>query len=113
MCWSVPVKTTLFPEAVKIPPKLFNRWNNLASRYLNEIHHQMSELFESGKTGIIFDKNKVLTFIKYLNRFKDGVQVRISSGMTAQVDIKIGTRRLISYFFSPIIRGLKESFKER
>ncbi len=77
-----------------------------------EIVHISDDAVLNEKTGMIFTVKSSIES-PYLNRFKDGVQVRISSGMTAQVDIKIGTRRLISYFFSPIIRGLKESFKER
>ncbi len=33
-------------------------------------------------------------------------------GMTATVEIKVGSRRLISYLLYPFLRGLNESFRE-
>lgn len=38
---------------------------------------------------------------------------RLRAGMTAQVDVVTGDRRLIGYFFEPIVRALQESLGER
>jgi hemolysin D len=38
---------------------------------------------------------------------------RLRAGMTAKVDVVTGDRRLISYFFEPIVRAVQESLGER
>ncbi|EJT04961.1 HlyD family type I secretion periplasmic adaptor subunit [Rhizobium sp. CCGE 510] len=43
----------------------------------------------------------------------DGQPIRLASGMTASVDIVTGERRLISYFFSPLIKTFQDSLHER
>jgi len=43
----------------------------------------------------------------------DGRPIRLASGMTASVDIVTGERRLISYFFSPLIKTFQDSLHER
>ncbi len=39
--------------------------------------------------------------------------VKLSPGMTVTVEIKTGKRRLIEYFLSPLLRGIKETARER
>lgn len=39
--------------------------------------------------------------------------VKLSPGMTVTVEIKTGKRRLIEYFLSPILRGFRETARER
>ena len=39
--------------------------------------------------------------------------VHLSPGMTVSVEIKTGKRRLIEYFLSPLLRGVKETARER
>lgn len=39
--------------------------------------------------------------------------VELSPGMNVTVEIKTGTRRLIEYFLSPLLRGFNESVRER
>jgi hemolysin D len=43
----------------------------------------------------------------------EGKEVELSPGMNVTVEIKTGTRRLIEYFLSPILRGINESVNER
>lgn len=43
----------------------------------------------------------------------DGSTYFLSPGMTGHVDIITGQRRLISYFFEPIIKSIQDSLKER
>lgn len=39
--------------------------------------------------------------------------VRISPGMMATVEVKIGKRRIIEYFLTPLLRAARESLRER
>ena len=43
----------------------------------------------------------------------DGAQVPLSPGMAVTVEIKTGTRRLLEYFFSPLVQAGQESARER
>ena len=45
-----------------------------------------------------------------LNRLPEGA--RLTPGMTLSADIRVGTRTIISYFLSPIVRGFDESLRE-
>jgi len=40
-------------------------------------------------------------------------KLKFTSGMTAKVDVITGDRRIISYFFDPIVRVLQDAFGER
>ena len=44
---------------------------------------------------------------------ENGKQVTLSPGMAVSVEIKTGRRRLIEYFLSPLLRGVKEAARER
>ena len=43
----------------------------------------------------------------------DGREVNLSAGMSATVEIKTGTRRVIEYVLSPLVQHSKESLRER
>jgi hemolysin D len=43
----------------------------------------------------------------------DGRSVALSPGMSVQVEIKTGTRRVIEYILSPLLRHRHESLNER
>ncbi|MGU7844038.1 HlyD family type I secretion periplasmic adaptor subunit [Burkholderia sp. AW33-5] len=43
----------------------------------------------------------------------DGKSVTLDAGMSTTVEVKTGTRRIIEYVLSPLIRGEKESLHER
>ncbi|MGH7254839.1 MAG: HlyD family type I secretion periplasmic adaptor subunit [Nitrospirales bacterium] len=43
----------------------------------------------------------------------EGTQVNLTPGMAVSVEIKTGTRRLIEFFLSPLLRGLHETARER
>ncbi|MFZ4809338.1 MAG: hypothetical protein ACOYLQ_18955 [Hyphomicrobiaceae bacterium] len=45
-----------------------------------------------------------------LERMPEGA--RLTPGMTASADIKVGMRSVISYFLTPLIRGFDESLRE-
>ena len=43
----------------------------------------------------------------------DGKHVRLAPGMAVTVEIKTGSRRVISYLLSPLMRFQQESLRER
>jgi len=43
----------------------------------------------------------------------EGRNVSLSPGMAASVEIKTGARRLIEFFLSPLLKGLRETARER
>lgn len=43
----------------------------------------------------------------------DGKPVKLSPGMAVSAEIKTGTRRLIEFFLSPLLKGLQETARER
>jgi len=43
----------------------------------------------------------------------DGKAVRLSPGMTVTAEIKTGSRRVITYLLSPLLKFKQESFRER
>ncbi len=44
---------------------------------------------------------------------REGEQFALSSGMTGMIDVVTGERRLISYFFEPIIKAIQDGLGER
>jgi hemolysin D len=56
------------------------------------------------KTDVALDRSSLLV---------DGRSMRLSPGMTVQVEIKTGTRRVIEYLLSPLLRHKHESLNER
>ena len=40
-------------------------------------------------------------------------QITLSPGMNVSVEVKTGQRRVIEYFLNPILRGFKETARER
>jgi hemolysin D len=43
----------------------------------------------------------------------DGAMVNLTPGMAVTVEIKTGSRRIISYLLSPLMRFKQESLRER
>lgn len=43
----------------------------------------------------------------------EGTEVNLSPGMAVTVEIKTGTRRLLEFFLSPLLRGVQEAARER
>ena len=39
--------------------------------------------------------------------------IRLSPGMNVSVEVKTGQRRVIEYFLDPVLRGFKETARER
>lgn len=60
-------------------------------------------------TGV-FHRARVAIVDQHLDHLPKGV--RLLAGMTVAGEIKVGTRRVISYFLYPVTRGLSESIRE-
>ncbi|MES9899242.1 MAG: HlyD family type I secretion periplasmic adaptor subunit [Sedimenticola sp.] len=43
----------------------------------------------------------------------EGKQINLTPGMSASVEIKTGKRRVMEFFLSPLLKGMKESVRER
>jgi hemolysin D len=46
-------------------------------------------------------------------RIENNKDITLTPGMAVTVEIKTGQRRLIEYFLSPLLRGVREAARER
>lgn len=63
------------------------------------------------KVGLVYTARVAMS--KSVIEVENGKEVRLSPGMAVTVEIKTGQRRLIEYFLSPLLRGVKEAARER
>lgn len=75
-----------------------------------EVLHVSSDAIEIENIGKVYLVKVGLTK-EYLT--VKGKQSRLSPGMTATVEIKTGSRRIIEYFLSPLLKSGSESIRER
>ncbi len=75
-----------------------------------KVTHVSQDAIQDEKKGLIYstrillDKNSI---------FVDGKHLPLSAGMSVNVEIKTGTRRVIEYVLSPLMRHQRESLNER
>ena len=62
------------------------------------------------KAGLIY-RARVAMFSDSID--VDGTRVSLTPGMSVATEVKTGSRRLIEFLMSPVIRALKESARER
>lgn len=74
------------------------------------VTHVSRDAIEDEKKGLIYSVKVVLD---RSTLDVDGKQVALTPGMSATVDIKTGTRRVIEYVLSPLIQHGQESLHER
>lgn len=94
------------PAEVKIDAFEYTKFGTIPAR----VTHVSHDAIQDEKRGLIYSV-KVL-----LNRGSmviDGREVPLTPGMTANVEIKTGTRRVIEYVLSPLIQHGEESLRER
>jgi hemolysin D len=60
--------------------------------------------------GPAYHKAQIVLVNSTLHNLPPGA--KLLPGMTISADIKVGSRRLISYFLTPVIQGFDESFRE-
>ncbi|KVC92987.1 hypothetical protein BGV71_09875 [Burkholderia ubonensis] len=92
--------------AVKIDAFDYTKYGTIAAR----VSHVSRDALQDEKRGLIYSvkvtlDNPVIDV--------DGHPVRLTSGMSTSVEIKTGTRRVISYVLSPLVKHAKESLRER
>ncbi len=69
-----------------------------------------SDAIQDEKLGLVFS---VRVRLDKDHLWVDGNRVNLSPGMAATVEVKTKERRVIEYFFDPLIRHTSESFRER
>ena len=60
--------------------------------------------------GLVYSTRATLT---RTNMDVDGKIVNLSPGMAVSLEVKTGKRRIIEFLMTPIVRGFKESSRER
>ncbi|WP_324658479.1 HlyD family type I secretion periplasmic adaptor subunit [Burkholderia thailandensis] len=74
------------------------------------VSHVSRDAIQDEKRGLIYSV-KVVLDSSVMD--VDGRTVRLTSGMSTNVEIKTGTRRVIGYVLSPLVKHAKESLRER
>jgi hemolysin D len=74
------------------------------------VSHVSQDAIQDEKKGLIYSI-KVMLSQPAMN--VDGRQVTLSPGMSASVEIKTGTRRVIEYVLAPLLQHGRESLRER
>jgi hemolysin D len=91
---------------VKVDAFEYNKYGTIPARVI----HISRDAIKDEKRGLIYsvkvalDKSSVIV---------DGRDMKLSAGMSVKVEIKTGTRRVIEYFLSPLLRHTRESLHER
>lgn len=105
------------PVRIKLDAFPFQRHDTLPGevRVISEDSFQggpqlQTEETTSGETLLAFYRARVRLLSNELRNVPDGF--RLMPGMKVRAEIKIGKRKVISYFLYPIIRALDESLRE-
>lgn len=91
---------------VKIDAFDYTKYGTITAK----VTHVSQDAIQDEKKGLIYstrillDKNSI---------FVDGKNLPLSAGMSVNVEIKTGTRRVIEYVLSPLIQHQRESLNER
>jgi hemolysin D len=75
-----------------------------------KVRHVSKDAIQDEKKGLIYSTKIVLD---KNNIFVDGESILLSAGMSVNVEIKTGTRRVIEYVFSPLVQHKREALHER
>ena len=74
------------------------------------VRHVSRDAVQDEKKGLIYSIKIVL---EKNSIFVDGKTVPLSAGMSVNVEIKTGTRRVIEYILSPLMQHQREALRER
>ncbi|WP_250478839.1 MULTISPECIES: HlyD family type I secretion periplasmic adaptor subunit [unclassified Caballeronia] len=91
---------------VKIDAFDYTKYGTIPAR----VRHVSQDAIEDEKKGLIYatkitlDRNSI---------FVDGKTLPLSAGMSINAEIKTGTRRVIEYVLSPLVRHEREALRER
>lgn len=92
--------------AVKIDAFEYTKYGTLTGR----VSHVSRDAIEDEKKGLIYG---IKVLLDQTSIVVDGRDIPLSLGMSTNVEIKTGTRRVIEYVLSPLIRHGRESLRER
>jgi hemolysin D len=91
---------------VKIDAFDYTKYGTITAK----VTHVSQDAIQDEKKGLIYstrillDKNSI---------FVDGKSLTLSAGMSVNVEVKTGTRRVIEYVLSPLVQHQRESLHER
>ncbi len=94
------------PAQVKVDTYEYTKYGTISGQVI----HVSRDAIDDEKKGLIYS-----TIIK-LNQNSmdiDGRRMPLTAGMSANVEIKTGERRIIEYVLSPLVRHVSESLNER
>lgn len=91
---------------VKIDAFDYTKYGTIPAR----VRHVSQDAIQDEKLGLIYSTRVVL---EKGTIFVDGKTLPLSAGMSVNVEIKTGTRRVIEYVLSPLIRHEREALHER
>jgi len=94
------------PAAVKIDAFEYTKYGTVPG----SVSHVSHDAIEDEKKGLIYAV-RVLLDRSTLN--VDGQEMALTPGMSVNVEIKTGNRRVIEYVLSPVLRHQRESLHER
>jgi hemolysin D len=94
------------PAAVKIDAFEYTKYGTVPAR----VTHVSRDAIQDEKKGLIYS---VKVTLDRSTMDIDGRQVTLSPGLSANVEIKTGTRKVIEYVLSPLIQHGQESLHER
>lgn len=92
--------------AVKIDAFDYTKYGTVPAH----VTHVSRDAIEDEKKGLIYS---VKVALDKSTLDVDGGRVKLTPGMSANVEIKTGTRRVIEYVLSPLIQHTQESLRER
>ena len=92
---------------IKIESFPFTRYGTIDGRVLT----LSGDAVQLEKTGLFYSAR--VSMARTSIHIENGKDVTLTPGMNVSVEIKTGQRRLIEYFLSPLLRGVKEAARER
>jgi hemolysin D len=92
---------------VKIDAFPFTRYGLIPGKVL----HLSQDAVPVDKLGLMYTAR--ISLQDSVMQIDNGKNVKLAPGMTVVVEIKTGSRRLIEYFLSPLLKGVKETARER
>lgn len=92
---------------IKIESFPFTRYGVVEGSLL----HVSQDAVPVDNVGLVY--NARVKMSKTTMQVENGKEVQLSPGMSVTVEVKTGQRRLIEYFLSPLLRGVKEAARER
>ncbi len=95
------------PAEIKVESFPFTRYGIIEGKVLS----LSRDAVPLEKVGYVYAAR--VSMAKSSVRVENDKDVTLTPGMTVTVEIKTGSRRLIEYFLSPLLRGAQESIRER